>query len=45
MSEPVITESDYEHWIKHGYVVVRLLDDDKLKVGAGQRLRLFSELG
>jgi ectoine hydroxylase-related dioxygenase (phytanoyl-CoA dioxygenase family) len=31
MSEPVIKESDYEHWMKHGYVVVRLLDDDKLK--------------
>ena len=31
MSEPVITESDYEHWMKHGYVVVRLLDDDTLK--------------
>ena len=31
MSGPVITESDYEHWVKHGYVVVRLLDDDTLQ--------------
>jgi hypothetical protein len=26
-----ISESDYEHWSEHGYVVVRLLDDDQLK--------------
>jgi hypothetical protein len=26
-----ISESDYEHWRDHGYVVVRLLDDDQLK--------------
>ena len=25
-----ISESDYEHWHKHGYVVVRLLDDDQV---------------
>jgi ectoine hydroxylase-related dioxygenase (phytanoyl-CoA dioxygenase family) len=31
MSNTVITERDYEHWRKHGYVVVRLLDDDTLK--------------
>ncbi|MBO0882779.1 MAG: phytanoyl-CoA dioxygenase family protein [Mycobacterium sp.] len=25
-----ISESDYEHWREHGYVIVRLLDDDQL---------------
>jgi ectoine hydroxylase-related dioxygenase (phytanoyl-CoA dioxygenase family) len=31
MSNAIISESHYEHWLKHGYVVVRLLDDDTLK--------------
>jgi ectoine hydroxylase-related dioxygenase (phytanoyl-CoA dioxygenase family) len=26
-----ISESDYDHWREHGYVVVRLLDDDLLE--------------
>lgn len=28
---PGISEADYEHWRKHGYVVVRLLDDDEVR--------------
>jgi ectoine hydroxylase-related dioxygenase (phytanoyl-CoA dioxygenase family) len=31
MAKGLISEADYEHWVKHGYVVVRLLDDDKVK--------------
>lgn len=31
MSNPVISEADYEQWVKHGYVVVRLLDDATLR--------------
>ena len=30
MSNTGISEEDYEHWLKHGYVVVRLLDDETL---------------
>ena len=30
MSKKLISEEDYEHWLKHGYVVVRLLDNDTL---------------
>ncbi len=26
-----ITEADYQHWQEHGYVIVRLLDDDQVK--------------
>ncbi len=31
MANSSISERDYEHWVKHGYVVVRLLDDDVLR--------------
>jgi ectoine hydroxylase-related dioxygenase (phytanoyl-CoA dioxygenase family) len=31
MPNSVISEADYEHWVEHGYVVVRLLDDDTLR--------------
>ncbi|HTT90656.1 MAG TPA: phytanoyl-CoA dioxygenase family protein [Acidimicrobiales bacterium] len=31
MTSTLISEADFEHWTKHGYVVVRLLDDDKVK--------------
>jgi ectoine hydroxylase-related dioxygenase (phytanoyl-CoA dioxygenase family) len=30
MANSGISERDYEHWVKHGYVVVRLLDDHAL---------------
>ena len=26
-----ISEADYQHWRQHGYVIVRLLDDDQVK--------------
>jgi hypothetical protein len=28
---PEISEADYEHWRDHGYVVVKVLDDDQLE--------------
>lgn len=28
---PGISEADYQHWRKHGYAVVRLLDDDQVQ--------------
>lgn len=28
---PGISEADYQHWRQHGYVVVRLLDDDQVR--------------
>ena len=31
----VITESDYQHWRTHGYVVVKLLDDKEVEEAVG----------
>jgi ectoine hydroxylase-related dioxygenase (phytanoyl-CoA dioxygenase family) len=28
---PQISEADYEHWRSHGYVIVKVLDDDQLE--------------
>jgi hypothetical protein len=31
MANTLISQEHHEHWMKHGYVVVRLIDDDQLK--------------
>jgi Phytanoyl-CoA dioxygenase (PhyH) len=38
---PEITEADYQHWRDHGYVVVKVLDDDQIEAALTNIYRYF----